>query len=393
MSTILIVDDEVQILKTMRRLFSETNYKILTAENGMDALTLLEGNPIDLIISDMKMPLMNGYQLLSTVKAKYPHIIRISLSGYADEVAMRKRVLHNIADFSIFKPWNNEKLLKNIDRIFQTHSILYSGELTETVKKQELLKPFPKNIQRMFELIDKEDEDKLYAEIEQDPYLSKKLINVASAAIYGAMPESIKKAAIYIGMHNLKCFLYWAAVTLPSEEKAKDEDLRNLLEKHSLSTNKILLFLYEAFLHKQPPEASLFTGVLHNIGLLALLQDSKNQYIKDFDSTDEILNQLLFNEQERYGATHQEIGAYLLNHYDMPFPVIEAALYHHNPLNPAVVNSELAICVHIADFYACKYMIGNDYISLDENIFDHIKVSREDFEKRLERYMKKVLLA
>lgn len=77
----------------------------------------------------------------------------------------------------------------------------------------------------------------------------------------------------------------------------------------------------------------------------------------------------------------------------MPFPVIEAALYHHNPLNPAVVNSELAICVHIAGFYACKYMIGNDYISLDENIFDHIKVSREDFEKRLERYMKKVLLA
>lgn len=393
MSTILIVDDEIQILKTMRRLFSETDYKILTAENGMDALTLLEDNAIDLIISDMKMPLMNGYQLLSTVKEMYPHIIRISLSGYADEVAMRKRVLHNIADFSIFKPWNNEKLLQNIDRIFESHSVIYSEKLIEAVKRQELLKPFPKNIQRIFELIDSEDEDTLYAEIEQDPYLSEKLMSVTDAAIYGGMPGSIKQAAIYIGMHNLKCFLYWAAVTLPCEQKDKDEELRQLLERHSLSTNKILLFIYEAFLHKQPPDASLFTGVLHNIGLLALLQDSKKQYMNDFDLATEILHHLLFKEQERYGTTHQEIGAYLLSHYDMPFPVVEAALYHHDPLNPAIVNSELVICVHIADFYAWKYVMGKDYISLNEDVFEHINVSREDFEKRLERYMRKVLLA
>lgn len=393
MSTILIVDDEVQILKTIRRLFSETDYKILTAENGMDALTLLEDNPIDLIISDMKMPLMNGYQLLSTVKEKYPHIIRISLSGYADEVAMRKRVLHNIADFSIFKPWNNEKLLQNIERIFESHSIIYSEKLGEAVKKQELLKPFPKNIQRMFDLIDKEEEDTLYSEIQEDPYLSEKLMSVTEAAIYGGMPGSVKQAAIYIGMHNLKCFLYWAALTLPSEQKDDDKELRQLLEKHSLSTNKIMLFLYEAFLHKQPPDASLFTGVLHNIGLLALLQVSKKQYLNDFNSSSEIIQQLLFNEQERYEATHQEIGAYILSHYDIPFPVVETALYHHNPLNPAVVNSELVICVHIADFYAWKYVMGKDYISLNENVFEHIDVSRDDFENRLERYMKKVLLA
>lgn len=393
MSTILIVDDEVQILKTMRRLFSETDYKILTAENGMDALTLLENNPIDLIISDMKMPLMNGYQLLSTVKEKYPHIIRISLSGYADEVAMKKRVLHNIADFSIFKPWNNEKLLQNVDRIFQSHSLIYSDKLQEAVKKQELIKAFPNNIQRMFELIENENEDSLYAEIEQDPYLSEKLMSVTDAAIYGGMPGSIKQAAIYIGMHNLKCFLYWAAITLPSEQKDEDEELRQLLQRHSLSTNKILLFLYEAFLHKQPPDASLFSGLLHNIGLLALLQDSKKQYTSDFDSTSEILHQLLFNEQERYGTTHQEIGAYLLSHYDMPFPVVETALYHHNPLNPSIINRELVICVHIADFYAWKYVMGKDYIDLNENAFESINVSRVDFENRLERYMKKVLLA
>jgi len=111
MKKILIVDDEVQILKAMSRLFMEKDYEIYTAENGMSALTLLANTEIDLIISDMRMPLMNGNELLSTVKEKYPKIIRIILSGYADEKSMFKALLHNVAKLYIFKPWKNAELL------------------------------------------------------------------------------------------------------------------------------------------------------------------------------------------------------------------------------------------------------------------------------------------
>ncbi len=107
MKKIPIVDDEVQILKALSRVFFDTDYAIFTAESGQAALSLLEQHEIDLVISDMRMPLMDGYELLSKVKETYPDIIRIILSGYADESTVFKAILHNIAKFYLLKPWHN----------------------------------------------------------------------------------------------------------------------------------------------------------------------------------------------------------------------------------------------------------------------------------------------
>ncbi|MBE5965795.1 MAG: HDOD domain-containing protein [Lachnospiraceae bacterium] len=393
MNRILVVDDEAQILKVMKRLFSETGYEIITAENGIDALKLLGETEVDLIISDMKMPLTDGYRLLSTVKEKYPNIIRISLSGYAEETSIYRASLHNISDFIIFKPWNNEKLLHDINRIFATHSVLNSKALETLTKDAPFLEEMPENCKKLLSFIENEDEDALIAGIEQNPVLSKLLMQVANWAIYGAMPGSIRQTAIYIGMHNLKCFLHWAAMVIqasPTHAK-KEDNITELLWKHAYSTNKILLFLYEAFLHKQPPEASLFTGLLHNIGLIVLLQRNPEMYKKLFHSPTDITQDLLSLEKEKYGVNHPEIGAYLLNHKDLPFPIVEAALYHHSPLDSVSINNELVICVHIAEYYAWKFILGKNYTELKEEAFEQINVSRKDFETRLERFRKKIV--
>ena len=394
MNRILIVDDETQILKVMKRLFSETSYEIFTAKDGKDALKLLEETEVDLIISDMKMPLTDGYHLLSTIKEKYPAMIRISLSGYAEGTSMYKASLHNISDFNIFKPWNNEKLLQDINRIFATHSILHSEALETLINDTPILEEIPENCKRLLSFIENEDEKTLISGIEQDPVISKLLMQVANWAIYGAMPSSIKQAAIYIGMHNLKCFLHWAAIVMKADQTDpadKENNITDLLWKHAYSTNKILLFLYEAFLHKQPPEASMFTGLLHNIGLMVLLQHNQEMYDDFFHSTANITQNLLSFEEEKYGVNHQEVGAYLLNRKDLPFPIVEAALYHHNPLDSVIINKELVICVHIAEYYAWEFILGKNYSELKEEAFEQIKVSREDFETRLERFKKKIL--
>ena len=78
---ILFVDDEAQILKSIRRLFMDTEYEVITAESGSEALDILANNKIDLIVSDMRMPNMSGYELLREVKRRFPHIVRIILSG------------------------------------------------------------------------------------------------------------------------------------------------------------------------------------------------------------------------------------------------------------------------------------------------------------------------
>jgi len=165
MKKILLVDDEIQILKALSRMFLETDYEIFKAENGMDALSLLESTEFDMIICDMRMPLLDGYNLLTIVKEKYPKIIRVILSGYAEEKPMFKALLHNLAKLYVFKPWNNNDFLQNINKLFADDIILNSNDLVESIKDMECSNEMPLNCEKMISLIKEEDIDALITAI------------------------------------------------------------------------------------------------------------------------------------------------------------------------------------------------------------------------------------
>src|SRR3954466_6348993 len=83
-ATLLCVDDEPNILSALRRLFRSKGYRVLTAEGGAAGLALLEQEEVDLIISDMRMPEMDGAQFLESARARRPDAVRILLTGQAD---------------------------------------------------------------------------------------------------------------------------------------------------------------------------------------------------------------------------------------------------------------------------------------------------------------------
>ncbi|MFZ5968754.1 MAG: response regulator [Bacillota bacterium] len=120
---ILLVDDEIHILKSLTRVFIGTDYQIFTANSGADALSILRNQEVDLIVSDMRMPNMDGYELLYKVKIDYPDILGVILSAYADEKLIFRALQQNIAKHYIPKPWENDKLIKLIDQIFKTEAL------------------------------------------------------------------------------------------------------------------------------------------------------------------------------------------------------------------------------------------------------------------------------
>lgn len=386
MKRILVVDDEVQILKALSRMFLETDYEIFTAENGMDALKLIETTEIDMIISDMRMPLLDGYQLLSIVKEKYPKIIRIILSGYAEEKPMFRALLHNVAKFYVFKPWNNNKLLEDIDKLFADDNVLNSEELMKTIEELGCSSSVPDNCNKMISLIEAEDIDALISEMEQDPDISEFLIQVAKSAVYGVMPNTVKQAAIYIGLHNLKCFMHWACVARATKQTDDIENHPELLWKHAYLTNRIFLFFYEAFLHKQPLESTMFAGLMHNIGLIILVKClHKKGLIDQLALTPDDYVRLEYGE---YELRHQEIGAHFLDLWDLPFPMYEVALNHHRPMSSSIIFPELVSAVHIAKTYAWKTLGATNIEPVKEEIFESLGFSSEEFERRLSRYLK-----
>lgn len=134
---ILCVDDEPSILSALRRLFRSHGYAILTAESGQEALGLLAREPVDLVISDMRMPQMDGAQFLEQVFQHWPGTKRILLTGYADAASTIAAVNQGKIWSYISKPWNDGELLMTVQQAL-THSQLARehAALTELTQRQ-----------------------------------------------------------------------------------------------------------------------------------------------------------------------------------------------------------------------------------------------------------------
>ncbi|QXE11498.1 MULTISPECIES: HD domain-containing phosphohydrolase [Pseudomonas] len=109
--TVLLVDDEEAILNSLRRLLRGQPYDVLLATSGAQALEMLEQQPVDLVMSDARMPNMDGASLLAHVRQRYPATVRIMLTGYADPSAIIKAINDGQIHRYISKPWNDEELL------------------------------------------------------------------------------------------------------------------------------------------------------------------------------------------------------------------------------------------------------------------------------------------
>lgn len=108
--TLLLVDDEVNILSSLRRLFRQQGYTIHTAESGAAGLAILEEESIDLVISDMRMPQMNGAEFLSQVAQRWPQVIRILLTGHADLASTVDAINRGHIYGYFSKPWEDNEI-------------------------------------------------------------------------------------------------------------------------------------------------------------------------------------------------------------------------------------------------------------------------------------------
>lgn len=141
---ILLVDDEPAILSSLRRLLRATKYKVLTAEGGEAALEILASNAVDLIISDMRMPYMNGAEFLSRARALYPDSMRILLTGYSEIDSAVRAINEGGVYRYLTKPWDDNDLLLTVNQAIEQQNLRRETvRLTElTVIQNEQLRAF-----------------------------------------------------------------------------------------------------------------------------------------------------------------------------------------------------------------------------------------------------------
>jgi len=135
--TILCVDDEANVLKSLKRLFLDEDYEILTAESGQEGLAILEQHqPVQVVISDYRMPEMDGVAFFKQVHTRWPDTVRIVLSGYADTAAVVAAINEGQVYKFIPKPWNDDELkvaiAKAVERYFLVEA---NNQLNEELRQ------------------------------------------------------------------------------------------------------------------------------------------------------------------------------------------------------------------------------------------------------------------
>lgn len=356
--SILLVDDERQILRAFSRLFIDSPHEVHLVDNGREALELLDRTPVDMVISDMRMPQMDGYALLREVKARHPDTIRLILSGYADERIIFDALQHNLAKLYLFKPWNNEELLGIIDRILHTEDELRNMRLFDTINGLDDLQVRMTTYNRLVELIGQDaGMDSLAAVIEEDPAITTRVLRIANSAFFGSATGSVRQAITYLGLINVRNIVLTSSIleTMPDDPSVRLQ--MDMLWRQSALTSRIMLLLYQKALNRKPAGDLLTAGLLHDVGKLITLNRFPDRFAKLFDNPD--LTDIPWQDEMEvglFGNTHTDIGAYLLNWWGLPFSLTEAARYHHRPEDPRAINRELIAVIHLADCLAWELL-------------------------------------
>ncbi len=358
---ILFVDDEPNILSAIKRMLRSMRkeYDFYFAEGGKEALELMESRSIDAVVSDMRMPGMDGAEFLTHVKERYPQAIRIMLTGQADEESVYRTV--SVVHQFLSKPCDPDTLKNIIVRSCALRELLSSTHLKEIVSGIDHLPSLPSIFSELHHVLKKEDAsaEDVTKVIEKDIGMTAKLLQLVNSSFFGLFQkvESPARAVKLLGFDTIKILVL--GVQIFSEIKTSSSAIisYDFLQEHSMivaqCSKKIALEVTD------DPDVinnCFLAGMLHDIGRLLLLSQLSDSYMAIAESAKANETALVTEEREQLNATHGDIGAYLIGLWGFNVDILEAVAYHNN-LSAYPRNSfSAAMAVHVADaFYYQHY--------------------------------------
>lgn len=333
MKRVLFVDDEPALLDGLRgRLRSLRNqWDMVFVESGARALTEIEMRPFDVIVTDMRMPSMDGAQLLGVVAERWPHIIRIVLSGYSEQ-HLTSRLL-TIAHQYLSKPCETQQLENIINRSTQLHTLLAEPRLRALVGRLRQLPAMPNTYSQLAQTISGETPSvrAVASLIAADPAIAAKVLQIVNSSFFRLARQitKIEQAVTHLGFAAIRnivlsaeIFSSWRADAVPAgfdPERLRLQAVRVAAVARSLARRTDM------------EEDAMLAGLLHEIGYLVLAQECPRELEEAQKIARERAVPVHLAEQELLGTSQAQIGAYLLGIWGLPHPLIEAVAFQHNP--------------------------------------------------------------
>jgi HD-like signal output (HDOD) protein/CheY-like chemotaxis protein len=371
---ILFVDDEPMVLSGLERSLRgmRKEWEMEFAPGGRQALEALARAPFDVVVTDMRMPEIDGAQLLEQVKSKYPRTMRFVLSGQSD----RETILRSIGPTHQYlsKPCDLEELKQKVAQAFALRELLENPTLKEIVSRMDTVPSLPSLYVRLTEALSQSDITvaKIAHIIKQDMGMTSKVLQLVNSAFF-ALPchiSSPKQAVSLLGIDNIRAVVL--SVHVFSELEGNPNPELAALWPHSLTSAAFARAIARAEHSPQRVEDDAFAaGLLHDIGRLVLASACRQQYAHVLESFRQSKLPLAEAESQTFGCTHAEVGAYLLGLWGLPEPVVQAVAWHHVPSRSGVSGFAPVIAVHAADMYHHRLHPDSEtsgLSALDENL-------------------------
>ncbi|GAB6904922.1 Protein with response regulator receiver domain [Desulfosarcina cetonica] len=146
---VLCIDDEPNILNALKRLLRKENYRLLTGSSGREGLDILAANEVHVVVSDQRMPEMNGTEFLKQVRERYPNILRIILTGYTDVDTITEAINEGHIYKFFLKPWNDHNLKLEIRQALEQYDLIQANKALhdQLYQQNEELKQMNENLE------------------------------------------------------------------------------------------------------------------------------------------------------------------------------------------------------------------------------------------------------
>ena len=373
MKKILFVDDETSILEGLKRMLRpmRKEWEMAFAPGGEAAMSFLENAPFDVIVTDMRMPGMDGAALLELVRERYPSMLRIILSGYTELQASLRAV--PVAHQFLLKPCDPEMLRAGIARATSLGEALDSKMLTSLVGALRDLPSLPRIFCELKEALGQPNVsiEKISQIVEQDVAVSAKLLQLVNSAFFGLARDitDVKTAVSCLGitvLHDLVLTLEVFRSFTPNEFVS--EEFFEQFHRHSQLTARIAAGIAQKT--KMSPGVVL-AALMHDVGKLVIAERTPAHLARALAQAESEGKPLYEIEERLTHISHAEVGAYLLSLWGLPYAVVEAVAHHHHPRRVPTKGVDMVLLVWVANQLAHELEAlesGIEQTSLDQEL-------------------------
>lgn len=387
-SRILFVDDDVNLLSGLKRMLRSMRkeFDLQFAENGMEALEKMTEETFDIVVSDMRMPGMDGAELLTKIQTLPPYSIRIMLTGQADETSILRTV--GVVHQFLAKPCEPDHLKTVLLRASALHTLITQGALKEIVSGIDTLPSIPEVYRKLRQAMADPDVpiSRIADIIEEDIAMSAKVLQLVNSAFFGLF-QTIKSpahAVKLLGGDTIKSLVLGAGAFTEIKTSSKIFPVQQLWAHSMAVAGCAKQIAMSESSDKTLIDNCFIGGMLHDIGKLVLLAKLRTRYEEAVLLAQKDTLHLRAAEKKILGSPHGDIGAYLMGLWGMPGPVIEAIGFHHRLDNYPGTDFSPAVAVHAADAF-CNEIRPDKVIGMKHDL-DINQLSRLGLTENIDKW-------